>query len=435
MELEALDLSFFELSVGEEDEENQDDNFLENNNVLDSSALLHSKLHEFWKHEVDEYRAKALRPQTRGQRAINYSAHRGGASGRSRGDQTMDNIQKLFHTGMDVKWSEVQVDIFNVVINMCLPKIYGSEWNEQKARVLRQRGMSRQRQEALINMARRNGKTFVNAGAAAVLLLMVPDISIAVFSTGERAARMLMDVVRNMIKKAFDNGTIVKNTDFALVQSNKEVMLMEGPDGTKRLLGCYPGSVRVSLSLLSFFSFFFFFLLLSWAGALLKVFLDLRSDKLAVAINQLDDVGAAFNQLVERVDVEALEHLRFFELSRKDELQIIGQPGRDANLAFHLIFRFLGLFRSLFGGLFLGRRWVFDLLVKLALQVFDLLRLVGGHLFGRFRDLFHYLDWSRFVFKNGTVCNGGQQFVENGTCGKRAVHASLPHGVFALVDR
>ena len=214
--------------------------------VLDLCELLHDKLVMHWDKSIKEQRRKFGVIKTRAERAIAASAHRGGVLGRAEGDVTLDRVQHMFHHGMGIRWSGVQVEIFNVFVDTCLPKIYGEMWPEHMARVLRKRGLKRTQQEALINMGRRNGKTFVTSGTAAALLLCVPDISIAIFSTGERTARMLMDVVRNMIKAAFAEGTVVKESDFSVVQSNKEILLLEGPDGTKRLLGCYPGSVRVS---------------------------------------------------------------------------------------------------------------------------------------------------------------------------------------------
>ena len=244
LELSSLDVDDFDIPF--DDDENASPNV---GSVLDTCALLHQPMHKHWRNEIQNHKALFGTIKTRAERAIESAAHRGGIRGRSHGDHTIDNVQNLFHNGMGFKWSEVQVDIFNVFLDTCLPKVYGSTWPEHKARVLKNRKLKRVWQEALVNMARRNGKTFVTSGTAAALLLCVPDISIAIFSTGERTARMLMDVVRKMIRGAWLNGTVVKESDYNIVQSNKETLLLEGPDGTKRLLGCYPGSVRVSNTL------------------------------------------------------------------------------------------------------------------------------------------------------------------------------------------
>ena len=60
-----------------------------------------------------------------------------------------------------------------------------------------------------------------------------------------RRARMLMNVVREMIERAFRRGAVSRE-DFQIDTDNKESIVFVGPDGSKRVLGCYPGSVRVS---------------------------------------------------------------------------------------------------------------------------------------------------------------------------------------------
>ena len=250
---EDMVMADLEMALDELEEEEEEEDEDKDEDILDLCELLHDRLHLHWSTELETQRKTYRRIKTRGERAIESSAHRGGLKGRSQGDVTLDGIQNLFYNGMDMTWSDVQVDIFNIFVDTCLPKIYGVRWPEHMARVLRVRKLKKIWQEALVNLGRRNGKTYVTAGTAAVLLLTVPGISVAVFSTGERTARMLMDEIRKMIKRAFKNGTIVKESDFTVIQSNKEVLLMEGPDGTRRLLGCYPGSVRVSNLFCCFF--------------------------------------------------------------------------------------------------------------------------------------------------------------------------------------
>lgn len=99
-------------------------------------------------------------------------------------------------------------------------------------------------------MARRNGKTFVVSGVAAAILLKMTNrkcegVSLAIFSTGERMAKTLMTVVVEMVELAFNKGSHVNRQEYTQVMKNKECLLFEGPDGSKRLLGCFPGSVRV----------------------------------------------------------------------------------------------------------------------------------------------------------------------------------------------
>lgn len=104
-------------------------------------------------------------------------------------------------------------------------------------------------------MARRNGKTYVTSGTVVALLLAVPGIKVAIFSTCKRTSGMMMQAIDDMLRKAMDIGTHCNDQDFQTVSKNMESIVMVGPDGTKRIVGCFPGSVRVSnISFLCFFS-------------------------------------------------------------------------------------------------------------------------------------------------------------------------------------
>jgi hypothetical protein len=100
----------------------------------------------------------------------------------------------------------------------------------------------------LVNMARRNGKTFVSAGTVAAMSLAIPGLSIAIFSTGERASRLFRSAYDDMLARAFTKATHVQEHEYKIITRNKEMLVFEHPNGfDKQVVGCYPGSVRVSL--------------------------------------------------------------------------------------------------------------------------------------------------------------------------------------------
>jgi len=209
--------------------------------ILDTAKILHEPLVEFWTNEVVIFKTTRKHGlKSRFQRACAASN-----INNARGDILLGKVQDLFHNGMGIKWSEVQLRIFRAFIDACLPKIYGEEWEEVKQRVLSQRGLDCLQQETLVNMARRNGKTFVTSGTAAALFLIIPNLSVAVFSTGERAAKMLMTATLEKIEAAFDLGTHVNREGYGLMSKNKEMLVYKHPLGGKQVLGCYPGSVKV----------------------------------------------------------------------------------------------------------------------------------------------------------------------------------------------
>ena len=63
---------------------------------------------------------------------------------------------------------------------------------------------------------------------------------------------MMMSAIMDMLDKAFELGTHVSREDFVQVTKNMESVCFEGPDGTKRMLGSFPGSVRVRIFLFFF---------------------------------------------------------------------------------------------------------------------------------------------------------------------------------------
>lgn len=209
--------------------------------MVNTTEWLHANMVRHWAKEHEDFsRNKKHNLKTRFARAEGL-----GTSQKANGDVLLQKVEDLFFNGFGVIWSEVQCRIFHALMDSCLPRIYGAEWEYVKTRVMKQRGLDRINQETLVNMARRNGKTWVVSGAAAALLLIVPNISIAVFSVGKRQAAMFMTAAVEKIEMSFNRGTHVNRQGYNLVQKNQENIIYEHPDGGKQVLGCFPGSVKV----------------------------------------------------------------------------------------------------------------------------------------------------------------------------------------------
>lgn len=98
-------------------------------------------------------------------------------------------------------------------VEACLPHLYGTEWSTAAARVLTERGLRRLEPEVLCITPRRWGKTWSVAMFVAAMLLCVPGIRIAIFSTGKRASSSLTDTIREFLAKLprFKFARIVKS--------------------------------------------------------------------------------------------------------------------------------------------------------------------------------------------------------------------------------
>lgn len=210
------------------------------------SAALHGPVLKYWRDQESRYaRVTRLIPNRIDQLELQLRTLK-----IREGDALVTKVKECFHHGLGIRWGDNQIEIFNAFLAACLPFIYGETWPEEKARVMREWKLERERMYCLVNMARRNGKTFVTAGTAAALLLCVPGIKIAIFSTCKRTSQMLLTAALDMIEKAFALGTHADRQDFTVVTRNMESIVFEGPDHTKRQLGSFPGSVRVRVFVL-----------------------------------------------------------------------------------------------------------------------------------------------------------------------------------------
>jgi hypothetical protein len=174
------------------------------------------------------------------------------------GDEVLSKIRKLLDYGFGVKRSATQIEIHEIFIESCLPKIYQDVWAKNSPSILKQFNIKKLIQEVLCVMGRRRGKTYATAMFTAACLLCIPGLSSIIFSTGERTSKLLMTVIVELIEKAFQLGTVVKKDDYVFETKNVQCITFYGPDGTKRSLMCLPGSVRVT-----FFIFFLIFFSLS----------------------------------------------------------------------------------------------------------------------------------------------------------------------------
>lgn len=210
--------------------------------VINTASALHSGILQHWRRQEEEFQKFASHIPTRFERAVRDVSNKG----ECRGDKIVARIRDIFHNGLGIVWGEDQVTVFNAFIFSSLPLIYGNEWNENKARLLDEWEKERECPYTVVSMARRNGKTFVTSGTVVAMMLAVPGIKVAIFSTCKRTSQMMMSAAVDMLDKAFEIGTHANKQDFVQVSKNTESIIFEGPDRTKRILGCFPGSVRVS---------------------------------------------------------------------------------------------------------------------------------------------------------------------------------------------
>jgi hypothetical protein len=162
------------------------------------------------RHEKEEARRKEANVI---RKRIEVARDQGWGSVDCQGDKRLRDIQRMLESGIGITRSPDQVLFHTCFILACLPKIYGEQWNDHSLRVMKEFEVDKIDPEVLIVTARRWGKTYAVAMFVVALLLCVPGIQIAIFSTGSRASGSLYDIVMMMISRIPDGfNRIVKNT-------------------------------------------------------------------------------------------------------------------------------------------------------------------------------------------------------------------------------
>ncbi|MBX9636006.1 MAG: hypothetical protein K2Q45_00455 [Nitrosomonas sp.] len=200
--------------------------------VLDTTSLFHSPLLKHWQAEEESFKKTANYIPDRFQQLTDKLKQRATRTG----DALVARVRDVFNNGFGTKWGDDQIRVSNAFLASCLPLIYGDSWQAEKTRVLKEWKLNSVPMYSLVNMARRNGKTYVTSGVAAALFLCVPNIKIAIFSTCRRTSQMLMTCCLEFIERAFERGTHVQREDYNLVTKNTETVLYEFK-GAKQQLG------------------------------------------------------------------------------------------------------------------------------------------------------------------------------------------------------
>lgn len=216
--------------------------------IIDTNALFHTPIREYWDEQVAEYERDLSYIPDRYERAVQASAQR-----RYSGDQLVEQTYNLFLHGFGIDWSPTQVTIFDALVDATLHLFYGAEWAEAKTRVMRARKMTSVNPWVLVNMARRNGKTWVVSGAIAAIFLMIPGVSVAVFSVAKRQSSLFVESVMEKIERAFELGTHISKKGYKQIHRNQEMIVFEHPNGAKQVMGSYPSSSKVSYKTKTFF--------------------------------------------------------------------------------------------------------------------------------------------------------------------------------------
>lgn len=146
------------------------------------------------------------------------------------GDERLRKIRLMLERGLCIERSPQQVMFHEAFLEACLPKIYGPvEWANHSMRVLAEFDIKKIQFEVMVITARRIGKSWSIAMFVVSLLLCVPGLRIAIFSTGSRASGSLYQIIMRMITEypgAFSR--VVKNAKEQLMVAARELPKGQG---------------------------------------------------------------------------------------------------------------------------------------------------------------------------------------------------------------
>ncbi len=154
------------------------------------------------------------------------------------GDTIMRRMNFILDNIPTLTRHEYQIQFHSEINEALIPKIYEKEWAAHSTTILRRYGIRKYQPERLICTPRRFGKTTAVIMYIIAALYCIPNITIAIFSTGKRTAGKLKSGVMKYLR------TMPKFEDL-IFENNAEQISYRFNAYDTRTISCYPGTVAV----------------------------------------------------------------------------------------------------------------------------------------------------------------------------------------------
>lgn len=167
---------------------------------------------------------KSLLQQKRFKTRLELSTDRLREANNTDGDAKLAKV-KWYLNNMNLTRSMDQRLFHTMFIHASLQKIYGREdWYLNSQRVLDSEKITALRQEVLIMTPRRLGKTYAAAMFILAMMLGVPGIRIAIFSTNSRSSRNVCEIVIKILNTMGDEAkrVIVNNKEHLFIAATAQ---------------------------------------------------------------------------------------------------------------------------------------------------------------------------------------------------------------------
>jgi hypothetical protein len=121
------------------------------------------------------------------------------SSRRTQGEEMYENIISDLNS-LGLKRTEYQKQFHTAAMHACLFHIFGEDFEKLRDPLMKKYNLESLPNEVLAIMPRRYGKSTMVAMFAAVMLMRIPGIQIAIFSTGRRASSALMAKIVKFVR-------------------------------------------------------------------------------------------------------------------------------------------------------------------------------------------------------------------------------------------
>lgn len=157
------------------------------------------------------------------------------------GDKTLAALyDKLAHIDrLQYPRSHHQVKFHDCFTRSCLRIIYGDDYDRIEPYLLKEFDVKEFRNEVMIVTPRRFGKTFSVAQFCAAFATSVLGKEVAIFSTGRRASKKILDLVIRFIRP------IMRSTQKIVLRNVEEVHLFDTATQSLNKVCSYPSKVQV----------------------------------------------------------------------------------------------------------------------------------------------------------------------------------------------
>lgn len=156
----------------------------------------------------------------------------------------LDKIDRL-----EYPRSHHQKQFHDCFIRACLRTIYGDDFTPCEPALCKQFDVDAFKTEVMIVTPRRFGKTFAVAQFCAAFATGVLGKEVAIFSTGRRASKKMLDLVIRFMTP------IMSDTQRIVSRNVEEVMLFDSATGKNNKICSYPSKVQVRAYILHFVLF------------------------------------------------------------------------------------------------------------------------------------------------------------------------------------